>query len=112
MTNDNARLEWLVECLIHVIGRAALKVEEVRSIVGSGKKQVCAFNLCDGSRTLTSVAKGAGLDRGNLSRTVDRWVKNGVMFKFEDGNEVFLLHVFPLPTVLPSTRARKKKGRR
>jgi len=107
--NENKRLEWLLECLIHVIGRAAVKLDEVREVVGKGAKQIQAFNLCDGSLTLTRVANKTGLDGGNLSRTVDRWVKNGVMFRFEEGNEVRLLHIFPVPSHNTPKRKRGSK---
>lgn len=35
---DDRKMEWLLECLIHIIGRAAVKVEEVRQIVETGRK--------------------------------------------------------------------------
>lgn len=93
---ESKRLEWVLECLIHVIGRIAVKPDEVTQILGTGAKQIQAYNLCDGSLTLTSVAKKTGLDAGNLSRSIDRWVKSGVMFRFEEGKEVCLLHIYPI----------------
>jgi len=111
----NGRLEWLLECLIHTIGRAAIKVEEVRELAAiKGKyteKYVTAFNLCNGTLTLSNIAEKSGLDQGNLSRVVDRWVKNGIVFRYEEGNEVRLLHVFPIPENLkekPNQRGKKK----
>jgi len=93
---DNKRLEWLLECLIHVIGRAAIKPGDVTDIVGRGRKQIRAYNLCDGTLTQNKVAEKVGLDQGNFSRSVNRWVKGGIMFRFEEGNEVRLLHVYPI----------------
>jgi len=109
---EGKRLEWILECLVHVIGRVAVKLDEIREVVGSGAKQVQAFNLCDGSLTLTAVAKKTGLDAGNLSRAVDRWVKSGVMFRFEEGKEVRLLHIYPIPPNVPMRRKTKGKARR
>jgi len=109
---ESKKVEWLLECLVHVIGRAGVKMDEVREIVGAGAKQIEAYNLCDGSRTLTSVAKKAQLDAGSLSRSVDRWVKNGVMFRFEEGREVRLLHIFPVPTNAGRSRKPRKRTRR
>ena len=113
--DKNGRLEWLLECLIHIIGRAAIKVEEVRQLVGTKEKYkekyINAFNLCDGTLTLNKIAKKAGLDQGNLSRVVDRWVKNGIVFRYEEGNEVRFLHVFPIPEnskEKPNPRGKKK----
>lgn len=110
--NENSRLEWLIESLIHVVGRAAVKVEEVCAIVGSGAKQIHAYNLCDGSLTLSEVAKKAKVDIGNFSRTVDRWFQNGVMFKFQEGREIRLLHIFPIPTKIKSMSKPKRGARR
>ncbi len=108
---ENKRLEWLLECLIHVIGMAAVKRDEAREIVGSGVKQIQAYNLCDGSLTLTQIAKKTKLDAGNLSRSIDRWVKNGVMFRFEEGKEIRLLHIFPIPENGASARKQKNRKR-
>jgi hypothetical protein len=41
---------------MHVVGRAAVPMEEVREIVGTGKRQISAFNLCDGTRTISEIA--------------------------------------------------------
>jgi len=105
------RMEWLLECLIHIIGRAAIKIEEVRQIVGTKEKYVQAYNLCDGTLTLSKIAKKTDLDQGNLSHAVDRWIKNGVAFRYEEGNEVKLLHVFPIPEnskEKPNPRGKKR----
>ena len=99
---ESKRMEWLLECLIHVIGRAAIKTDYVAEVVGTGKKQIKAYNLSDGSLTQTDIAKKTGFDRGNLNRTIDRWVKSGVMFRFAEGKEVRLLHVFPIPEKIES----------
>ena len=94
------KVEWLLECLIHVIGRASMKTEEVGVIVRKGKKpekQVKAYNLCDGVLTQKEIAKKARLDQGNFSRSVNRWVRNCIVFRLEEGKEVRLLYVFPIP---------------
>jgi len=109
---EGKRLEWILECLVHVIGRVAVKLDEVQEVVGSGEKQMQAFNLCDGSLTLTALAKKTGLDAGNLSRSVDRWVKSGVMFRFEEGKEVRLLHIYPIPAIAPKRPKSRRKPRR
>src|SRR5438093_11086577 len=109
---ENRRLEWLLECLIHVIGRAAVKMDEVREVVGTGAEQVQAYNVCDGSMNLKQIAKRSGLDQGNLSRSLDRWVKNGILFRFEDGNEVRLFHIFQVPSIRTAKRETTRKNRR
>ena len=38
----------LLRCLVHIVGRASMPTETVLEFVGKGKKQIDAFNLCDG----------------------------------------------------------------
>jgi hypothetical protein len=101
-TND------LLRCAIQVIGRAALPPDRVREIVGSGKKfkkQLHAFNLCDGSRTQKEIAQESGINQGNLSRTLTRWRKHGILFVFGEGKQSTFLHIYPLP---PTEKKKKE----
>ena len=95
----NRRLEQLLQCLIHVVGRAAMTEESVREIVATGDKQVEAFNLFDGTHTQTEVAQRVGVDQGNLSRAAARWVENGAAFWIGEGDDARLLHIFPIPLI-------------
>ena len=54
------KLEQLVECLIHVIARAAIPQTDVSKIVGTGPKQVKAFNLCNGKNSQTNLVMNIG----------------------------------------------------
>jgi hypothetical protein len=54
---------------VQVIGRAAISPEEVLAVVGIQKKQIKAFNLFDGSRTVSEVTRKTKINQGNLSRT-------------------------------------------
>jgi hypothetical protein len=107
---NNKRSDWLLECLIHVVGRAAMKPEEISSIVDIGKNRIRAYNLCDGTLTQTQIAKKAHLDQGNFNRSVNRWVRSGIVFPFKEGKEVRFLHIFPIPA--GSRRKSKSKIRR
>jgi len=109
MSKDNGRLEQLLECLIQVIGRAAVPMEKVQEIVGVGTKQIKAFNLLDGKTKLGDVAKKTKLDRGNLSRTINRWVENGIVFKFDNGE---LMHIYPMPQNPPKKSAKNTRKRK
>ncbi len=104
------RFEQLLQCLVQIIGRNAMPSETVYKILGQGKKQLKAFNLCDGSLTQKEVAKKSGIDQGNLSRTVNRWVQNGIAFWIGEGRNATLLHIYPLPAA--PKRERKKTKRR
>ena len=104
------RLEQLLQCLIHVVGRAAVSEERVRQIVATGEKQVEAFNSCDGTLTQKEVVEKVGLDQGSVSRSMTRWVENGVAFWIGEGNDARLLHIFPIPlTKVPKAKNAKKQ---
>ena len=78
-------------------GRIAFSPENLRTIVApkaNGDKQVEAYNLCDGHTSQSDIAKKTGLDGGNLSRSISRWVEEGVMFRVEPDNHP--LHIYPL----------------
>lgn len=89
----------LLRCAIHVVGRIAIPPDQVRQILAGGDKSIKAFNLCDGTRTLTEIAKGAGLDQGNLSRAASRWVAHGVAFWVGKGRDARLMNIYPIPKV-------------
>lgn len=100
--------DYLLRCLVHIIGRAAMPVESVYSVVGRGAKQIEAFNLCDGSLSQKEVAKRTGIDQGQLSRTFSRWVENGIAFWIGEGRDARLIHIYPLATT-GKVRIRSKR---
>jgi len=100
--------DQMLRCLMHIIGRAAMPLEKVYELIGSGKKQIAAFNLCDGTLSQSGVAKKAGIDPGNFSRTSARWVKNGIVFWVGEGNDAKLLHIYPISQAA-TKKAKKKK---
>ncbi len=91
-------LNDLLRCAMQVVGRIAMRPEQIGEIVfvNANAKQLKAYNLCDGTRTQSEVAKAAGLDNGNFSRTAMRWVEGGVLFRVGSGRESRLLHLYPL----------------
>lgn len=95
-------LNDLLGCALQMIARVAMPAEKVYEIINSGKsgrkkKQLKAYNLCDGTKSLTEIAKKAGIKQGNLSRTAKRWIQSGIMFSLREGQETRLLHLYPLP---------------
>jgi hypothetical protein len=91
----------LLRCLVHVVGRAAIPIKDVRAAIGRGKNRVKAFNLFDGSHTLQEVVRATHIDQGNLSRAANGWVKNGIAFWIGEGNDARLLHIYPIPEKPP-----------
>ena len=61
------------------------------------EKQLRAFNLCDGSRTQAEIGKELGLDSGNFSKTINRWIDEGIVIRVGEKREARPLHVYPLP---------------
>lgn len=109
---NSTKLEQLFECLIHVIGRAAIPQSEVTKVVGTGLKQVKAFNLCNGKNSQKEIARKARLYQSNLSRTLARWVEAGIAFSIGEGKETRLLHVYPIHYDARKSKRRKVKRRR
>ena len=100
IATNELQLNFLLRCAIQVVGRLSIPPDNVREVVASTKKHLKAYNLCDGTLTLSEVAKKAGLDTGNFSRTSDRWVENGVVFRVKQGKEIRLLHLYPIPETI------------
>lgn len=91
----------LLRCLVHVVGRVAIPVNDVRVAIGRGKNRVKAFNLFDGNHTLQEVVRATHIDQGNLSRAASSWVKDGIAFWIGEGNDARLLHIYPIPEKPP-----------
>lgn len=100
--------EDLLRCLLQVIGRGTIPLEEVRRIVATGKSQVKAYNLFDGTRTNRDVSAKTKINEGNLSRAVSRWMQSGVAFRLGEGKEARVLHLYPIPEGKPAREPRSK----
>ena len=106
---SNEQTDALLGCLVQIIGRAVMPIDTVYNLVGRGAKQIDAFNICDGTLTLSEIAKKTAIDKGNLSRTFARWVENGVAFWVGQGKAARLLHIYPVP---PAGNAKTKKKKK
>lgn len=71
------------------------------------EKQHQAFNLCDGTRTQAEIAQELGLDPGNFSKTLNRWIDEGIVIRVGEKREARPLHVYPLPEA-PIKKGTKK----
>jgi len=101
--------DYLLRAILTLTARQALAVDTLAEVVmrGGGRRQLEAFNLCDGTRTQSDVVKAAKIDKGSFSKTVNRWVRAGILFRVGEGRETRLLHAYPLPT-----GARKRGNRK
>lgn len=94
---DEQTIGDLLQFAIHILARAAMPPEKVQEIVGTGPRQIKAFNLCDGRHTLVDIGREAKINSGNLSRTIERWETEGVIFRLGEGRGARPLHVYVIP---------------
>ena len=98
-----------LRAILATVARQTFSPVRIIEIMGSaaGEKQRRAFNLCDGSRTQAEIAKELGLDQANFSKTIGRWVDEGIVIRLGEKREARPLHVYPLPDSLLKKEAKK-----
>jgi predicted transcriptional regulator len=91
-----------LRAILATVARQTFSPDRILEILGptAGEKQHRAFNLCDGSRTQADIAKELGLDSGNFSKTLNRWIDEGIVIRVGEKREARPLHVYPLPEAL------------
>jgi len=92
----NAQDAYL-RAILATVARQTFPVEKILDIIGSGEKQLRAFNMCDGTRTQAQIAKELSLDQGNFSKTLGRWIDEGIVIRATVETETRPVHVYPLP---------------
>ena len=103
--------EALLRALLATFGRSAFSPEDLLKILApksGGDKQIEAYNLCNGRTSQSDIAKKTGLDAGNFSRTISRWVDEGVMFRVEPDQHP--LHLYPLSKLAVKRIAKVKEN--
>ncbi len=93
--------EGYLKAILAMLARQAIPVDELKKIVapkGDGKKQITAYNLCNGQRNQSEVAKLSGINAANLQKTLVRWESQGIIVRNEYDGEIHPVHVYPLPT--------------
>ena len=100
----------LLRAIFSLTARQTFSPDELAKIVApqaNSQKQIKAYNLCDGNTSQAEVGKKADLDKGNLSRSISRWIDEGVMFRI--GDDQHPLHLYPLPKeYLKSNKTEKR----
>jgi hypothetical protein len=89
--------EALLRAILATVGRETFRPAEVVRIVcpnSGGKKQIQAYNLCDGRTPQSEIGKRLKLDKGSLSRSISRWIEAGIVFRV--GPEELPLHLYPV----------------
>jgi DNA-binding MarR family transcriptional regulator len=90
---DNSQV--YLKAMLAMLARQSFPPDKLAGLVGKGK-QVEAYNLCDGTRTQSEVAKALGLDTSNFSKTVARWAEAGILIRVTEGKEIRPVHLYPL----------------
>lgn len=103
-TND------LLRALVAVNGRLAFPEDRLRVLVSptGNAAYLQAYRISDGRTPLTAIAQDTGLDLGNLSKAVTKWVDLGIAFRL--GPKGYCLHLYPLAvaTSKVGTAAKRK----
>ncbi|WP_316978148.1 MarR family transcriptional regulator [Shumkonia mesophila] len=94
--------ETFLRAILATVARQTFSPARILEIMGptAGEKQHRAFNLCDGSRTQADISKELGLDPGNFSKSLNRWIDEGIVIRVGEKREARPLHVYPLPEAL------------
>lgn len=94
--------ETYLRAILATVARQTFTPARIIEIMGpnAGEKQRQAFNLCDGTRSQAEVAKALGLDPGNFSKTLGRWIDEGIVIRVGEKRDARPLHVYPLPEAL------------
>jgi hypothetical protein len=90
---DNSQV--YLKAMLAMLARQSFPPDKLATLVGKGK-QLEAYNLCDGTRTQSEVAKALSLDASNFSKTVARWSDAGILIRVTEGKEVRPVHLYPL----------------
>jgi hypothetical protein len=91
--------EDLLRMLLSVTARLAFPAEQLRlEVVGKvrfAERWINAYNACNGLRSQMEIVRLSGIDPGDLSRAIKRWVEAGVLFRV--GANELPLHLYMLP---------------
>ncbi|MGE3366819.1 MAG: MarR family transcriptional regulator [Rhizobiaceae bacterium] len=103
-----ANEEIYLKGILATVARQAFPPDRLVELVGArngGEKQANAYNMCDGSRSQSEIAKALGLDTSNFSKMIQRWVDQGIVIKLGDGRPV---HVYPIPLSMIGSKSKSK----
>lgn len=84
-----------LRAIMALLARQAVPVGELEKLVAptaKSQKLRAAYNLCDGERQQSDIAKAVGLDPGNFSKALKKWESAGIIVRTPNP-----MHVYPLP---------------
>jgi transposase-like protein len=75
------------EMIISLLGRLVFPEEKLRSMVAKNKRNPDAYlrgyNACDGTRTVTEIAKIIGVNQSTLNPIINEWEVQGIIYEVE-----------------------------
>ncbi len=109
---DNSQV--YLKAMMSLVARQTFSPERLAEIVTSqaNAKTYEAFNLCDGTKTQTEIANALKTDPGQLSKTIKRWIDEGIMLRVTDGGKDRPVHVYPLPDRFIQMAKKKVGGKK
>lgn len=107
---DNSQV--YLKAMMSLVARQTFTPERLAEIVTplANAKTFEIFNLCDGTRTQTDIANSLKIDSGNLSRTIKRWIDEGVVIKVTEEGKDRPVHVYPIPDRFIQSAKKKENG--
>lgn len=105
-----AETNELLRALLAVTGRVAFPEEQLRGIISpmGNAAYLEAYRLCDGKTPASAIAKTTGIDQGNLSKAITKWIELGVAFR--SGPKRLPLHLYALATDGAKSAVSKRGG--
>lgn len=89
--------------LISILAHREVSEEKIIGIVTKNrtetgkKKYLQAFNLFDGTRSLSDVEREVNVGIGNLSNTVENWIEEDILYlQRQERRKKFYHHIFKL----------------
>jgi len=102
-----------LRAMMSLLARSAFPPDKLADIVSpvANAKTYEIYNLFDGTRSQSDVTKTSATDHGLLSRTVKRWIDDGVMIKISDAGTIRPVHIYPVPDRYIEAAKKKIKGK-
>ena len=98
MNDDLKKIVKQNEIIISLLGRMAFSKEEVRSIVTHKKrnpeKYIEGYNACDGSHSVSDIAKIVGVSVPTISVILNEWEETGIIREVEKSGGKFYRNLY------------------
>jgi len=100
MNDDLKKIVKQNEIIISLLGRMAFDKDEVRNLVTYKKrnpgKYIEGYNACDGSHSVSDIAKTVGVSVPTISVILNEWEDTGIIREAEKGGGKFYKNLFQI----------------